>query len=102
MPNSYSDPSFLQTTDLTLIGPLFTQTSKTTEAKSDQWKLSAKCPHFHFLKLFLMLPAKPDETEVPFFSFFPAMRLFSICLSPKCPSFDFIEVSARKIQIEAL
>ena len=43
MPDSYSD-FFLQLTDLTLIGPLFTETTKTTEAKSGQGKLDAKGP----------------------------------------------------------
>ena len=47
MPDSYSD-FFLQTTDLTLIGPLFTETTKTTQAKSDQCKLSAEVPPFIF------------------------------------------------------
>ena len=50
MPDSYSDPFFLQTTDLTLIGPLFTETTKTTEAKSGQRKLSAKGPLSIFLR----------------------------------------------------
>ena len=54
-------PFFLQTTELTLIGPIFTETTKTTEAKSGQRKLSAKGPPFNFLNL--MLPAKPDETK---------------------------------------
>ena len=47
MSESYSD-FFLQTTDLTLIGPLFTETTKTTQAKSGQGKLSAKGPPFIF------------------------------------------------------
>ena len=42
---------FLQMTDLTLIGPLFTETTKTTQtqAMSGQGKLSAKGPPLHFL-----------------------------------------------------
>ena len=48
MPDYCSDLFFLQTTDLTLIGPLFTETTKTTKAKSGQRKLSAKGPHFIF------------------------------------------------------
>ena len=48
MPDSYSD-LFLQTTDITLIGPLFTETTKSTKAKSGQCKLSAKDPPFIFL-----------------------------------------------------
>ena len=49
MPDSYSD-FFLQTTELTTIGPLFTETTKTTQtqAKSGQGKLSAKGPPFVF------------------------------------------------------
>ena len=43
MPDSYSD-FFLQTTDLTQKGPLFTETTKTTKAKSGQRKRSAKGP----------------------------------------------------------
>ena len=41
MPDSYSDLFFLVTTDLTLIGRFFTET---TEAKSSQRKRSAKGP----------------------------------------------------------
>ena len=39
---------FLQMTDLTLIGPLFTETTKTTQAKSGRGKLSAKGPPTNF------------------------------------------------------
>ena len=47
MPDSHSN-FFLQTTDLTLKGAFFTETIKTTEAKSGQRKLSAKSPPFIF------------------------------------------------------
>ena len=50
-------PFFLQTTDLTLKSPLFTETAKTTTAKSGQRQLSAK--GFQFFT-FLMLPTKPE------------------------------------------
>ena len=40
---------FRQTTELIAYVPLFTETDKTTQAKSGQWKLSAKGPTFHFL-----------------------------------------------------
>ena len=40
--------SFLQTTDLTLIGPLFREPPETIKAKSGQCKLSAKGPSFGF------------------------------------------------------
>ena len=43
-----SDHFVLQTTDLTLIGPLFRETPEATKAKSGQRKLSAKGPPFHF------------------------------------------------------
>ena len=51
MPDSYSDLSFLQTTELTLIGPLFTETA---QADSGQCKLSAKGPPFVFYFLTLI------------------------------------------------
>ena len=49
MPDSYSDVFFLPTTDLTRKGPLFTETSETTKAKSGQRKLSAMGPSSFFL-----------------------------------------------------
>ena len=55
---------FLQITDLTLIGPLFTETTKTTQPKSSQCKLSAKAPPFIFY--FFMSPL----------SIFSALQLF--------------------------
>ena len=45
MPDAYSD---LFISDLTLIGSLFTETTKTTQIKSGQGKLSAKGPPFIF------------------------------------------------------
>ena len=39
---------FRQTTDLIAYVPLFTETDKTTQAKSGQCKLSAKGPPCHF------------------------------------------------------
>ena len=67
MPDSYSD-FFLQTSDRTLKGPLFTETSKTTEAKSGQRKLSGEGPPFiffrncaTFLKIFQCLQRPPFE-----------------------------------------
>ena len=79
LPVSYSD---LFSPDLTLIGPLFTEITKTT--KAGQRKLVERVPAFNFLT-FLMLPAKPDETEGSHLSiFFSAMRLSKILLlSPK-------------------
>ena len=46
MPDSYSDP-FFQTKDLTLDGPLFTESTETAEAKSGQGKLSVMGLPFH-------------------------------------------------------
>ena len=43
MPDFYSD-FFLQTTDLTLIGPLFTETTETTQVKFGHLNLSAQGP----------------------------------------------------------
>ena len=51
MPDYSSDCFFLQTTILTLIGPLFRdnpETTKPPKAKSRQGKLSPKGPPFHF------------------------------------------------------
>ena len=52
MPDSYSDVFFLPTTDLTRKGPLFTETSETTKAKSGQRKLSAMGPSSFFFYFF--------------------------------------------------
>ena len=76
MLDSHSD-FFVQTTDLTLIGYLFTETTKTTEAKSRQLKLSAKGPPFIFN--FLTLPTKPDETKGSTFLFFRRCETFFVC-----------------------
>ena len=48
MQDSYCYLFFLQTTDLTLMGPLFRETPETTKAKSDESKRSAKGPRFIF------------------------------------------------------
>ena len=45
MPDSYGDPFI---SDLTLKGPLFTETTKTAETKSGQRKLGAKSPLLFF------------------------------------------------------
>ena len=49
MPDYSSDFFFLQTTILTLIGPLFTILRRAPEAKSAQGKRTPKGPPFHFL-----------------------------------------------------
>ena len=62
MPDYSSDCFFLQTTILTLIGPLFRNNLETAwapEAKSGQGRLSPKGPPFHFFT-FSRKPTKPD------------------------------------------
>ena len=77
MPDSYRDLFFLQTTDLTLIGLLFTETSKTTQAKSSQCKPSAKSPPLDF---------------------FGTVRLFSnIFMSQKSPPFEFFDTLQQNV-----
>ena len=49
MPDSNSELCFLQTTDLTVIGPLLTETTKSTQAKTGERNLRAKGPPFIFL-----------------------------------------------------
>ena len=71
MPNYSSDLFFLQTTILTLIGPLFLETIlKPPEAKSDQGKQSKSSP-FHFFLLFQgNLQNRTGLKEPPFRFFF--------------------------------
>ena len=67
-----SDLFFLQTTILTLIGPLFRNNPETTwvpEAKSGQGRLRPKGPPFHFFT-FSRKPTKPDVPKGSTFGFF--------------------------------
>ena len=65
---------FSQTTNLTLIGPLFTETITTTPAKSGQCKQCKGSP-FHFL-LFKRNLQNRTKLKVPPFTFFCTMRHF--------------------------
>ena len=57
---------FRQTTELIAYVPLFTETDKTTQAKSGQWKLSAKGPPFHFLPFLRNLQNRKRPKGPPF------------------------------------
>ena len=86
--DSYSDPFFLQTTDLTLKGPLFTETTKTTKAKSGQQKLRAKGPPFIFFYFFNVTYKTGRDLRVPISIFFRRYEIFSkfFCLQSFPPS----------------
>ena len=58
---------FRQTTELIAYVPLFTETDKTTQAKSGQWKLSAKGPRFHFFNLFYVTYKTGRDQRVSIF-----------------------------------
>ena len=60
---------FRQTTELIAYVPLFTETDKITQAKSGQWKLSAKGPPFIFY-LFLRNLQNRKRPKGPPFNFF--------------------------------
>ena len=63
---------FRQTTELIAYVPLFTETDKTTQAKSGQWKLSAKGPPFHFYLFYVTYKTGRDQ-RVPPFNFVSAL-----------------------------
>ena len=67
---------FLQTTNLTLIGPLFRNIPKRPKAKSGQGKLSAKGPHLLFLLFQRNLQNRMRLKGPPFEFFFGTVRLF--------------------------
>ena len=68
---------FRQTTELIAYVPLFTETDKTTQAKSGQWKLSAKGPPFIFYLFYVTYKTGRDK-RVPPFNFFSALcEIFS-------------------------
>ena len=68
---------FRQTTDFIAYVPLFTETDKTTQAKSGQCKLSAKAPPFIFNLLLRNLQNQKRLKGPPFQFFFGTVRLFS-------------------------
>ena len=67
---------FRQTTELIAYVPLFTETDKTTQAKSGQSKLSAKGPPFHFLPFLRNLQNRKRPKGIPFQFFFGTVRNF--------------------------
>ena len=76
MPDYSSDLFFLQTTILTLIGPLFTILSRVPEAKSAQGKLDSKGSPLSFFT-FSRKHTKPDVPKgSPLWIFFGTVRLF--------------------------
>ena len=67
---------FRHTTELIAYVPLFTETDKTTQAKSGQWKLSAKGLPFHFFHLFYVTYKTGRDQRVPPFNFFSTLCEF--------------------------
>ena len=91
---SYSDLFFLQTTDLTLIGQLFTETTKTTQVKSGQGKLSARVP-FPFLLFFNVTYKNRTRLKGPPFDFFGTVRSF--LMSRKGLPFEFFDILLQNV-----
>ena len=90
---------FRQTTELIAYVPLFTETDKTTQAKSGQWKLSAKGPPFHFLP-FLRNLQNRKRPKGPPFSFFSALcEIFfeNFSRSQKSPPFEFFDILQQNV-----
>ena len=68
---------FRKTTELIAYVPLFTETDKTTQAKSGQWKLSAKGFPFIFYLFYVTYKTGRDQ-RIPPFNFFSALcEIFS-------------------------
>ena len=91
MPDYSSDCFFLQTTILTLIGPLFRNnpgTTKPSEAKSRQGKLSPKGSSFHF-SLFQGNLQNRTCLKGPLWIFFGTVQLFS--KTPQMVPFEFFD-----------
>ena len=83
---------FLQTTILTLIGPLFTILRRAPEAKSAQGKLYSKGSPLSFFT-FSRKHTKPDVPKgSPLWIFFGTVRLFfeNFLMSPKGPPLSFL------------
>ena len=117
MPDYSSDFFFLQTTILTLIGPLFTILRRAPEAKSAQGKLYSKGSPLSFFT-FSRKHTKPDVPKgsplwiffgtvrlffrkffnvpkgSPLWIFFGTVRLFfeNFLMSPKGPPFEFFDI----------
>ena len=83
---------FRQTTELIAYVPLFTESDKTTQAKSDQWKFSAKGPPFFFYLFYVTYKTGRDQ-RVPPFNFFSALcEIFfeNFLRSQKSPPSSFL------------
>ena len=81
-------------TDLTLIGPRFTETTKTTEDMSGQGKLSAKGPPFIKKNFFNITYRTGRDWRASPFRFFSALcdflrKFFNV---PKGPPFEFFYI----------
>ena len=90
---------FLQTTILTLIGPLFTILRRALEAKSAQGKLYSKGSPLSFFT-FSRKHTKPDVPKgSPLWIFFGTVRLFfeNFLMSPKGPPFEFFDILQRNV-----
>ena len=102
MPDYSSDlffSFFLQTTILTLLGPLFTILRRAPEAKSVQGKLYSKGPPLSFFT-FSRKHTKPDVLKgSPLWIFFGTVRLFfeKFLMSPKGPPFEFFVILQRNV-----
>ena len=103
MPDYSSDFFFfLQTTILTLIGPLFTILSRAPEAKSAQGKLYSKGSPLSFFT-FSRKHTKPDVPKrSPLWIFFGTVRLFfeNFLMSPKGPPFEFFVILQQNACLE--
>ena len=90
---------FLQTTILTLIGPLFTILRRAPEAKSAQGKLYSKGSPLSFFT-FSRKHTKPDVPKgSPLWIFFGTVRHFfeNFLVSPKGPPFEFFDILQRNV-----
>ena len=90
---------FRQTTELIAYVPLFTETDKTIQAKSGQWKLSAKGPPFIFYLFHVTYKTGRDQ-RVPPFNFFSALcEIFfeNFLRSQKSPPFEFFDILQQNV-----
>ena len=90
---------FSQTTELIAYVPLFTETDKTTQAKSGQCKFTAKGPPFRCLP-FLRNPTKPEDPKGSHLSiFFGTVRIFfrKFLMSQKSPPSSFSDILQQNV-----
>ena len=97
MPDSYSD-LFLQTTDLKLKGPLFTETTKILRPRPASGNLVQRVPLSFFT--FLTLPAKPDDTEGHPFQFFSALFFENIFCLQRFPRSILLKFPLVKYEVK--